>query len=886
VDSAGFRAAAGLPAPNVARPGAVVTYGRDPSTGTWSLDLPDAAPLEDLDPQGADEFGTAVAIEGDILAVGAPGRQTGPFSQAGSVSIFEWTGGQWVHRQRIVRPGADQVQARFGASVDLIEVGGEWTLAVGCPGGNSEDLDDPSFEGEFAGEVFLFTTTDPAAWPTDPASVRRYSGIFESPPSASGAEFGAAVALDGDTLVVGAPFGNDDVFGGPVGPGAAYVYERVAGAWPEDSAFFTPRAAAGFAGLPGSLIRFGSSVDVDGDTLAIGAPRDAVCCDGGSGCQNPIVRGSVTIAERIAGQWTDVVLVAESTCAPDADFGAAVALRDGRLFAGAPAIGEVAVLDRQADGTWTLAATILETADQDLEVGFGSAVAAAPGIGGGTAAALVGWPAASGSLADAGAVYDWADPLPEDCDTDGVVDACQIADDPSLDCNGDGKIDSCQTGAPGIDCDGNGIPDTCELAVDPSLDCNGDGVIDDCQTGVPGIDCDGNGIPDTCELVTVEIVWLVDASGSQSAKFGEICQLITDVEHELADPADPDATRVLVRSDRLALVADEDFVCASDPNGVFGLFGGDVSDLGFPSDSPPDFAESWTAATAIIARDYPWRTRFRVVIPIGDECGWNSSTACDQADIDAITAARDFLRCTDVIAFPIQFAFAEGPGGEFREDVTEQMRRLAGEFRDPPPPPAEPLLGTGGRAFSREDGDAFVITELAQEIRRSLPIHDNDGDLLLDACELAGDAPDPALQDCNLNWIDDAFEIRADIGMSRASLAIPSLPEECDVPCLGDVDGDRRVTFEEDLVPLLAAWGPCGSGDCPTDFDGDGQTGFQDLLALLANWDWCFDPPPCRSGSRSKLLPPQSITDCLQKYGADPVKLQQCIEAMILADTP
>lgn len=49
----------------------------------------------------------------------------------------------------------------------------------------------------------------------------------------------------------------------------------------------------------------------------------------------------------------------------------------------------------------------------------------------------------------------------------------------------------------------------------------------------------------------------------------------------------------------------------------------------------------------------------------------------------------------------------------------------------------------------------------------------------------------------------------------------------------GDVNGDGFVDFE-DLLLLLAAWGPCE--DCPEDVDGNGQVDFADLLIVLANW--------------------------------------------------
>lgn len=67
-------------------------------------------------------------------------------------------------------------------------------------------------------------------------------------------------------------------------------------------------------------------------------------------------------------------------------------------------------------------------------------------------------------------------------------------------------------------------------------------------------------------------------------------------------------------------------------------------------------------------------------------------------------------------------------------------------------------------------------------------------------------------------------------GESAVNLAI-------DVSLLGDVNGDEVVNII-DLLALLAAWGPCSDPPrpCPADVDGDGAVGISDLLALLANW--------------------------------------------------
>ena len=51
-----------------------------------------------------------------------------------------------------------------------------------------------------------------------------------------------------------------------------------------------------------------------------------------------------------------------------------------------------------------------------------------------------------------------------------------------------------------------------------------------------------------------------------------------------------------------------------------------------------------------------------------------------------------------------------------------------------------------------------------------------------------------------------------------------------------DLNDDCLVGFN-DLLILLAAWGPCPDGeDCEADFNDDTDVGFADLLVLLANW--------------------------------------------------
>lgn len=69
------------------------------------------------------------------------------------------------------------------------------------------------------------------------------------------------------------------------------------------------------------------------------------------------------------------------------------------------------------------------------------------------------------------------------------------------DCNSNGLLDSCEIAGGSVsDCNGNGIPDGCDIAREPSIDCNLDGVIDACQGGPGGPDCDGDGTFDICQI--------------------------------------------------------------------------------------------------------------------------------------------------------------------------------------------------------------------------------------------------------------------------------------------------------------------------------------------------------------------------------------------------
>lgn len=89
-------------------------------------------------------------------------------------------------------------------------------------------------------------------------------------------------------------------------------------------------------------------------------------------------------------------------------------------------------------------------------------------------------------------------PLMPDCNGNGVMDSCDIADATSPDCNQNGRPDECELNDT-TDCNENGVPDSCDIAASTSEDCNSNDIPDECETGGT-TDCNTNGTPDLCDI--------------------------------------------------------------------------------------------------------------------------------------------------------------------------------------------------------------------------------------------------------------------------------------------------------------------------------------------------------------------------------------------------
>jgi choice-of-anchor B domain-containing protein len=198
------------------------------------------------------QFGIALAAQGDWLLVGEAGRSPNrgrggrggaPAQQdegtPGSVYAFErQANGTWIERTRMM-PAASAPGDGFGMSVAFV---GSRAL-VGSPNRNA--IEDGTIEA--VGRVYEFALEN-GAW--------REAANFNAGDEGN-ANFGTAIAVARETVVIGAPGQNE-------GRGAAYVYRRSGdGSWAE-SVEIAPD------GEPGD--RFGRAIAIDGNDLWIGAP--------------------------------------------------------------------------------------------------------------------------------------------------------------------------------------------------------------------------------------------------------------------------------------------------------------------------------------------------------------------------------------------------------------------------------------------------------------------------------------------------------------------------------------------------------------------------------------------------------------------------------------
>jgi hypothetical protein len=265
-------------------------------------------------------FGLSVAVDGDTAVIGAP-RDDDNGARSGSAYVFTRTGESWTEQSKLLpSDGADQ--DRFGWAV---AVDGD-TAVIGTR------FDDDN--GENSGSAYVFVRTG-GMW-TEQAKLLPSDG-------AAGDDFGQYVALDGDAAVIGAE--EDDDNGDD--SGSAYVFTRMGDVWSEQAKLLPSDGAAG---------DFFGTVAVDGDTVLIGAWADD---DNGNGS------GSAYVFTRTDAVWTEEAKLTASDGTALDGFGSSVALDRDTAVIGADTnddnginSGSAYVFTRTA-GVWTQQAKLL-----------------------------------------------------------------------------------------------------------------------------------------------------------------------------------------------------------------------------------------------------------------------------------------------------------------------------------------------------------------------------------------------------------------------------------------------------------------------------------------------------------------------------------------------
>ena len=270
---------------------------------TWSQQ----AKLVASDAQAGDYLGWSVGISGDTIVVGAFGEDTGG-SYAGAAYVFTRSGTTWSQQAKLV---ASDAQANDYLGRGEIGISGD-TIVVGA---YREDAG-----GSDAGAAYVFIRSG-TSW-------SQQAKLVASDAQAND-QFGRAVSISSDTVVVGASL--EDA--GGTDTGAVYVFTRSGTSWSQQAKLVAEN--------PSELDEFGISVDIDGDSVIMGATKED------TGSQDT---GAVYIFTRSGTTWSQQKLLKASDVPADKRFGWAAAI-DGKT-----AVGTSKLIDSNTGAAYTFLA--------------------------------------------------------------------------------------------------------------------------------------------------------------------------------------------------------------------------------------------------------------------------------------------------------------------------------------------------------------------------------------------------------------------------------------------------------------------------------------------------------------------------------------------------
>jgi hypothetical protein len=252
-----------------------------------------------------DAFGRAVAIDGNIIVVGADGESS-KSSTPGAAYVFARNEGgvdNWGQTAKLTITGG-AADDGFGHGV---AVAGN-IIVAGAP------YDDDN--GNNSGSAYVFSRNAGGADNWGLLTTLSATGVIADD------RFGYAVAISGDVIAVSAE-GDDD---NGVNSGSVYLFSRNEGSadnWGQ-TAHISPTDIA-------AVDFFGRDVAIDGDTLVVGSCADDDACPANPNCNS----GSAYVFRRNAGgadNWGQASKITATDSITYDQFGISVAI-DGDVIA-------------------------------------------------------------------------------------------------------------------------------------------------------------------------------------------------------------------------------------------------------------------------------------------------------------------------------------------------------------------------------------------------------------------------------------------------------------------------------------------------------------------------------------------------------------------------
>jgi len=349
--------------PGTSRGAAGITVFRRDADGAWQRE----SRLEPIDARPGEGLGGSIAAGGDLLLVAAADAET-----RWGAHVYRFTGSEWTPVSRIpLKPGPAATAAaapdfaammRFAqpaerrvaitadgslAAVAEVDAGrilvvrpsaaaADWSVEASIRPDSSRDITiaglalsaDRLIVGAAGanqpGRAWVYTRSPTGSW-------TQTSTLLPPFEPAADPGFGAALAFDGDAVLVGSPSAN-----------AVMLYRDLRPGDNTPAAVLRPGAADGSG--------FGAALAADGQSLWIGAPL----ADGGRGAVHRFRRN------RPDAPWTIDAVEAASSLEPRSVLGNAVALGPGLAAVGAANArgghGQVRVWSRDGAGRWSVAA--------------------------------------------------------------------------------------------------------------------------------------------------------------------------------------------------------------------------------------------------------------------------------------------------------------------------------------------------------------------------------------------------------------------------------------------------------------------------------------------------------------------------------------------------